>query len=144
MDRFAIDNRASRNPAAPNRPLGKVHWDGAVMCSDMKLVMLTQENNRIIGLAKPASTFGESPQDGLDIGRRSCNHAKYLARRRLLFERFTKLATTRLHLVEQTNILDCDHRLVGEGSDQLDLLISEWRYYLPAQCQHADWIAFAQ
>ena len=28
----------------------------------------------------------------------------------------------RLHLVEQPHVLDRDHRLVGEGLDQLDLL----------------------
>ena len=31
-----------------------------------------------------------------------------------------------LHLVEQPDILDRDHCLVGEGRDQLDLLVAEW------------------
>ena len=30
-----------------------------------------------------------------------------------------------LHLVEQPRVLDRDHRLVGEGGDQLDLLVGE-------------------
>src|SRR6266498_3066526 len=101
MDRFAIDDGASRNPAAPDRPLGKVHRDRAVMRSDMKPILLPQGNNRIRGFAKPASTLRESPQHGLDIGRRGGNHAKYLARRGLLFERFSKLAAARLHLDER-------------------------------------------
>ena len=31
----------------------------------------------------------------------------------------------RLHLVEQPHVLDRDHRLVGEGREQLDLLVGE-------------------
>jgi len=31
----------------------------------------------------------------------------------------------RLHLVEQAHVLDRDHRLVGEGGDQLDLFFGE-------------------
>ena len=33
----------------------------------------------------------------------------------------------RLHLVEQPHVLDRDHGLVGEGGDQLDLLVGERR-----------------
>ena len=36
-----------------------------------------------------------------------------------------KLARARLHLVEQPHVLDRDHRLVGEGRDQFDLLVGE-------------------
>ena len=36
-----------------------------------------------------------------------------------------KLVRARLHLVEQAHVLDGDHRLVGEGRDQLDLLVGE-------------------
>ena len=35
------------------------------------------------------------------------------------------LARARLHLVEQAHVLDRDHGLVGEGGDQLDLLVGE-------------------
>ena len=34
---------------------------------------------------------------------------------------FAELGGARLHLVEQPHILDGDHRLVGEGLDELDL-----------------------
>ena len=42
-----------------------------------------------------------------------------LARRRLLLERL-------LGLVEQAHVLDRDHRLVGEGLEQRDLLVRKW------------------
>jgi hypothetical protein len=45
----------------------------------------------------------------------------------LIFQGFLDLAHGRLHLVEQANVLDRYHRLVGEGLDQLiiNLLVGE-------------------
>ena len=40
-------------------------------------------------------------------------------------KRFAQIARARLHLVEQAHVLDGDHRLVGEGLDELDLLVGE-------------------
>ena len=51
-----------------------------------------------------------------------------LARRGLLLERL-------LGLVEQPHVLDRDHRLVGEGLEQRDLLVGERR---PRAAQHRD------
>ena len=61
-------------------------------------------------------------EHGLHIGRRLADHAQDLARRRLLLERLGEIAIARFELVEQTHVLDRDHRLVGEGLDQRDLL----------------------
>ena len=48
---------------------------------------------------------------------------KHLGGRRLLLQRLGEFARARLHLVEQPHVLDRDHRLVGEGLDQFDLLV---------------------
>ena len=37
-----------------------------------------------------------------------------------------QFARARLHLVEQPHVLDRDHRLVGKGGDEFDLLFGEW------------------
>ena len=42
---------------------------------------------------------------------------RIVAGRRLLLQRFGHLAVARLHLVEQADVLDGDHRLVGECLD---------------------------
>jgi hypothetical protein len=47
------------------------------------------------------------------------------AKRLQLFDRLREFARACLHLVEQPHVLDCDHRLVGEGRDQVDLLLRE-------------------
>ena len=43
-----------------------------------------------------------------------------------MLERLLQLARARLHLLEQPHVLDGDDRLVGEGLDELDLLVGEW------------------
>ena len=44
---------------------------------------------------------------------------------RLVLARLGELAALVLDFVEQPHVLDRDHRLVGEGRDQLDLLVGE-------------------
>ena len=63
---------------------------------------------------------------GCNSSRRPADHVEDFTGRGLVFERLAELAGARLHLVEQPHILDRDHRLVGEGRDQLDLLVGEW------------------
>ena len=42
-----------------------------------------------------------------------------------VFQRFRQLAGARFHVLEQTHVFDGDHRLVGKGSDEFDLLFAE-------------------
>src|SRR5262249_24755996 len=51
---------------------------------------------------------------------------------------------TRLQLIEQSHILDRDHRLVGEGVDQLDLLVGKGLHRSPRQRNDADRATLAQ
>src|SRR6266508_2470508 len=55
-----------------------------------------------------------------------------------------KLARAGLHFVKQPHVLDRDHRLVGEGGNQLDLLVGKWPYGTTNQHVHANRDAFAQ
>ena len=50
---------------------------------------------------------------------------------RLVLARLRKLAALVLDFIEQPHILDCDHRLVGEGSDQFDLAVGERTHGAP-------------
>ena len=45
--------------------------------------------------------------------------------------------------LEQSHILDSDHRLIGEGLDQLDLLFGERPYLGARQHDYADRSSFA-
>src|SRR5262245_25067874 len=54
-----------------------------------------------------------------------------------------ELARTRLDLVEEAHIFYCNHRLVGEGLDQLDLLGGERPHHPASKHQGADRNTFA-
>ena len=64
--------------------------------------------------------------------------SQHLAGRRLLLQRLGQLAVARLHLLEQAGVLDRDHRLVGEGLQQLDLLVAERPHLGAAYDERAD------
>jgi hypothetical protein len=88
-------------------------------------IAIVQEDTAEHGLAQTCGAFDNCPEHRLGVCQRPADDIKHLARRSLMFERLGELARTRLHLVEQPYVLDRDHRLVGEGLDQLDLFLSE-------------------
>ena len=61
-----------------------------------------------------------------------------------MLARLRKLPALVLDFVEQPHVLDRDHRLVGEGLDQLDLLIGERPHFRTRQYDHANRNIFAQ
>src|SRR5262249_12357319 len=63
-------------------------------------------------------------QDGVE--RRAQLMAHIGEELRLVLARFFKLAALVLDFVEQSNVLDRDTCLIGEGLDQPDLLRGEW------------------
>ena len=64
--------------------------------------------------------------------------------RRLLLQRFGQLAVAGLQLLEQPHVLDRDHRLVGEGLEQGDLLSGNGPGFGAADGDRADRLALAQ
>ena len=95
---------------------------GIVGAGDVVLPVVQPEEESIFRLAKPPRCVEDHINNGLDIGRRAADDTQHLRGRGLLLQCFGKVAGARLHLVEQAHVLDRDHRLVGESSDQLDLL----------------------
>jgi hypothetical protein len=81
--------------------------------------------------------------NGLQIDRRIHCLAD-LAECAQLAHRLTELARARLHLVEQTRVLDRDHGLVGEGGEQLDLFFGERAHGKARQAEDADRGSFSQ
>ena len=67
-----------------------------------------------------------------------------LAERLQLADGLRELARSCLDLVEQAHVLDRDHRLVGEGRDELDLLVRERPHRTARQHDDADRGALAQ
>ena len=88
----------------------------------------------------PLNRRSQADQDLVEHRRRVSDRAaddlQHFRGRGLLLERF-------LRFVEQAHVLDRDHRLVGEGSDQRDLLVVERHGLAPSGDDRADHLAGA-
>src|SRR5262249_17511440 len=84
-------------------------------------------------------------ENRMDIGWRAGDHAEDLTRRRLLLQRHRYLrmglregCVLVLQLREQADVLNCDHRLVGEGLEEWKLLGRKCASLLPDEREHTD------
>ena len=77
----------------------------------------------MIGSAKPASVFNQCVENRLKIERRAAYDLQNFARRGLLFQSLSEVVVPRLQFLEQPDIFNGDHSLVGEGFEQSYLLI---------------------
>ena len=83
-------------------------------------------NHRVGCIAQARGIFCNDIQYRLNIRRRAGDDAQDLARRRLLLQCLGEF-------LKQPHVLDGDHRLVGEGFEQLDLRRGEGAH-LDATC----------
>ena len=67
---------------------------------------------------QPLAAVEDLVEHRLGVGDRAADDLQHLGGRGLLLERLLRLG-------EEASVLDRDHRLVGEGADQLELASSE-------------------
>ena len=91
-----------------------------------------------------AAVLDQRLQHRLQVEGRLADDLEHVAGRGLVFERLLKIVGALAQLAEQPRILDRNHRLVGEGRNQLDLLLGESLDALTGQGDNADRRAFAQ
>src|SRR5262249_28489209 len=96
---------------------------GTVVCWEVQRPAVRQEDPRIGATAEAGGTFHNRIEHRLDIGLRLADDAQDVARGGLLVECRGQLTVTCLYLREQPHILDRDHRLIGEGLEELNLTI---------------------
>src|SRR6185503_12979145 len=118
VDRALIEHHAAGQSAAIELERLALHEAdklriGIVNGGDPELAVLDPEDDGILGLAEAPRCRHDRVQYGLQVGGRAADDTEHFARRRLALERFGQLARTRLHFLEQTNVLDRNHRLVG-------------------------------
>ena len=109
----------------------------------LPIALVEHVHNSGIGAGELGRLGDDGVQHGLQV-ERGVDRLADLAERAQLLDRLRKFARARLHLVEQPHVLDRDHCLVGEGCDQLDLLVGERPHLVRAQDQHADRAPLAQ
>src|SRR5262245_53813868 len=116
-------NRPSFEHCSANVP----GWDDRPRFEGRNRSKLSRQSQRVaidevdldvIGAAKPGRSLGNRIKDGLQIGWGTGYDTQDLARGNLPLQRIFRL-------VEQPDILDSDHRLVGEGLEQSGLVVGE-------------------
>ena len=100
-------------------------------------ISVNQANRGIFRGAQPHSAFRYGIQHGLNIRWRTSDHLKNIARRRLLLQCFSES-------LEQPNVLDSDHRLIGKGFEKRDLLLRERTNFRSAYENSAYRYAFSE
>ena len=83
------------------------------------------KDGAICRLAQDGGAVCDRVEHRLHVGRRTRDHPQDFRGSRLLLQRLLEIARLRLHLVEQTRVLDRDYRLIGEGLDEFDLAQTE-------------------
>src|SRR5262245_33986419 len=85
----------------------------------------------VVGLTKAAGRFNERLQYRLEIEGRAADNFQHVGGGGLLLQRLSQL-------VEQTRVLDCNHRLRGEVLHQFNLLVGERPHLLPVDGDRAE------
>ncbi len=82
-------------------------------------VPLAESQHHVIDPANPRRALDDGVEHRLHVGRRAADDAEHLGRRRLMLQRLAQLRVALAEFFEQAHVLDGDHRLVGEGFEQL-------------------------
>src|SRR5438105_9195284 len=97
------------------------YGDGTKMSSQTRRVSFAESQHHVIDPANPGGALDDGVKNRLHVRRRAADDAEYLGCRRLMLERLPQFRVACFEFSEEAHILDSDHRLVGEGFEQLDL-----------------------
>jgi len=100
-------------------------------------MVIDQQHVELVAAEQALAAFEDLLEHRLGVGHRTADHAQDVGSGLLLFQRL-------LRLVEQPRVLDCDHRLVGEGLEKRVLLVAERRRRDAHDVDGADALAFPQ
>src|SRR5262249_38864868 len=98
----------------------------------------------VIDPTNPSSTLDDRVKHRLYVRRRAADNAKHLGGRRLMFQSFPQFCIALLDLLEQSDILDGDDRLVGEGLQKRNLFLRKRTHLRPANMDRPDRNSLAQ
>src|SRR6478752_4505160 len=97
--------------------------------SDVDESAVKSEDVTKLGSARPRGAMCNRIEDRLLISWRTANDLQHLADRRLVLKTFLQLPRSRLHLLEEADVVDRDDSLICKGLEQPDLFIGE-RHHL--------------
>jgi hypothetical protein len=120
------------------------HFGHFVKRNRFELAVLDPEHPAETGAADAGGVRQHGLEHELKVAWRTADDLQYLRGRGLLLECLGKLARARLLGLEQSNVFDCDHRLVGESCDKLNLFVRVRFNFRTRQRDHADWHPLAK
>ena len=86
-------------------------------------VSLLKSQMHVINPTNPCGALDDGVEHRLHVGRRAADDAEHLGGRGLMLQGLAQFCVALLDFLEQSDILDRDHGLVGERFEQGDLLI---------------------
>ena len=123
-------------------PLLALKEEGARAAAAMALLLRTEPvglcYNSLLRVAQAHGGRDEAFEHCLEIERRTTDRLEHVGGRCLLLQRRLEIARARLHFVKQARVLDCDHRLIGEGLEQLHLMSGECARLPASDADHSD------
>ena len=128
--------RVAQRHAADQRVLARIEGSGLLVLLVTRVervarfpvkgaVGLQLEHAAHVGVAQAGRRLDHGQQHRLELEGRVAHDLEHVAGRRLVFERLGQLAVAALDLLEQAHVLDGDHRLRGEGFQELHLFVAE-------------------
>src|SRR5690242_1767415 len=88
-------------------------------------VSVAEAQYHVIDPTNFCRAFNDGIEDRLNVCRRAADDAEDLRRCRLMFQRLTQFCIALLNLLEQSHVLDCNHRLICESYQKRNFLFGE-------------------
>ena len=107
-------------------------------------VSLAEPQYHVIDPTNPGGALNDSVEDRLHVRWRAADDTEHLGRCRLMLQGLAQFCVALLDLLEQPDVLDGDHGLVGEGFEEVDLLFGEGTDLRSADNNRPDGDALAQ
>ena len=107
-------------------------------------VPLAESQHHVIDPTNPGGALDDGVEDRLHVRRRAADDAEHLGRCRLMLQRLAQFRVAFLQFFEQPDVLDGDHRLIGEGFYQLNLPLRKRLYKIAPDCNRSDWGSLSQ
>ena len=97
----------------------------------------------VLRMAEALGRLSDRVEHGLNVRRRTADDIEDIARRRLILKQLRELVGPRLHFLKKPCVCDRDHCLVGEGFNEVDLLVRKRFDHCAQQTEHSDGHAVA-
>src|SRR5262245_58641135 len=109
-----------------------------------KAVPLAEPQYHVINSTDFCSALDDGVEDRLHIRGRATDDTEHLGRCRLMLQRLAQFCVAFLQFLEQSDVLDGDDGLVGEGLEKSDLFVRKRSNLRAANMNHANRNTFAE